>query len=224
MAERNLQFLHFLGLGGSGKDTQAAIVQEHTPDSVIISTGDIVRGCKDETSPYYRYYERLKPFLEGSANGGLIPDEVMIEVAKEETDIQLELGATTIIYTGFPRTPEQREKMDLMTKEYAIEEVNVESKYIFLDIPEDTSRGRAEIRRGKAESAGQPIRKDDRPEVVEKRIEEFRANTRPMLEGMTEGRVRRVEGVGTINEVARWTLEALDIIPNEDIIVRAALK
>lgn len=221
MTEKNIKFMHFLGLGGSGKDTQGAIVKEHTPNSVIISTGDIVRGCKDEASPYHRYYERLKPFLEGSANGGLIPDDVMIEVAKEETDIQLELGATTIIYTGFPRTPEQREKMDAMTKEYAKDGVNVESKYVFLDIPEDTSRERAKIRREKAEADGQPIRKDDKPEVVERRIEEFRANTRPMLDGMTDGRVRRVEGVGTINEVARWTLEALDITPSDELIVRA---
>jgi len=39
--------------------------------------------------------------------------------------------------------------------------------------------------------------------------------------GTGQGRVRRVEGVGTINEVARWTLEALDIVPSEELIVRA---
>ena len=98
---------------------------------------------------------------------------------------------------------------------------NSKTKYVLLNIPEAMSRERAKIRREKAAVDGVAPRRDDGEEVVETRLAEFKKNTEPMLASLDPIRLTVIDGVGTINDIARWTLDALDITPSDEIIARA---
>ena len=108
MTENNVNFYHFLGRGGAGKDTQANIAADHLPGSVVISTGDIVRGCKDENNYYHRYFDLLEEYLVGASAGKLVPDDVMIKIVELEVAAKVADGHSEFFFTGFPELQSNR--------------------------------------------------------------------------------------------------------------------
>jgi adenylate kinase len=220
--ENSIGIYGFTGRGSAGKDTQGELLKAELDNAVLISTGDIVRGAADPNSPYYEKYNAvIAPHLENSEKGGLVPDDVMVGIVQNEIEEAMANGARNFIFTGFPRTIGQAEEMEKMVERLRMSGAEVDYKNVCLLVPEQVSRNRAEWRRELAVLTNVPIRRDDQPEVVERRLAEYRANTMPMQEVLAKrGELIVVDGTGTIDNVRRKLLEALDITPSETLIRR----
>ena len=97
-----------MGAPGAGKGTQARLLQErlHFPQ---ISTGDMFRALKEETSPLADEVRALM------VAGKLVPDEVTIRVVRERT--AKEDCRNGYILDGFPRTPAQAAMLEELAAE-----------------------------------------------------------------------------------------------------------
>ena len=219
--QAELKLIYINGLAGSGKDTQAGIIAEHLPlTSKIISTGTIVREAME--SEKNQYHQILKDNFEQSRNGGLVDDMPILNIVIKEIDEGIGAGKDTQIFPGFERTKFQH---DFMNSHYAVYEqmgMLVRPVYFLLDIPESKSKNRAEERRNKAIANGETIRRDDYPDVVERRVKEFNEKIRPFSDYLDkEKKLIIIDGRDGIGVVARKVLTSLNIVPNEEIIQRA---
>ncbi len=97
-----------MGAPGAGKGTQARLLQERL-DLPQISTGDMFRALKEESSPLADEVRALM------VAGKLVPDEVTIRVVRERT--AKEDCRKGYILDGFPRTPAQAAMLDELAAE-----------------------------------------------------------------------------------------------------------
>lgn len=214
MENRKLVIICTLGRGGSGKDTQVELFTEeklrdgkknsnYLSESIKISTGDIIRKAQVAGEILYdKYYEDLKPYLEDSNSGGLIPDEIVLNIVEREI-AHLYLGGKRIFFfTGFPRTYDQ---LNSFCKWLMIlENDGIKTRVLFVDfhVDEQISRNRAKARREAAVKNGEKVRKDDDEKVVEKRLKTFRDYTEKMLEKLAEkDSLVKIEANRTIEEI-----------------------
>ncbi|MCA0421420.1 MAG: adenylate kinase, partial [Proteobacteria bacterium] len=156
--------LIFLGPPGAGKGTQAArIVAKHGIPQ--LSTGDMLRAAVAAGTPVG---QKAKAVMDA---GGLVSDEIVIGIVAdriEEADAK-----KGFILDGFPRTLAQAEALDKMLdgkglKLDAVLELKVDQTKLV-----DRIVRRAE----EARAAGQPVRKDDDPEVFKTRLEAYNRDT-----------------------------------------------
>lgn len=169
-----------LGPQGSGKGTQAKILAEKL-GIPHLSMGQLLREEATHDTELGRKVREL-------VNGGiLVSDEVAKAVLMQRlTESDTKDG---YILDGFPRNHEQYA---------AVQDIEQPTAVIVLNIPPAVSRERLEKR---AEIEG---RKDDTPEVIEKRLEIYRNDTLPIIdEYQARGVVREIDGVGSIEEVAK---------------------
>ena len=172
------------GPPGSGKGTQAAAVAGEL-GIVHVSTGDMLRAEVARGSELGRAVEPIM------ASGALVSDDLIVRVI--ESRMRWSDAGGGILLDGFPRTLPQAEALDAML-ERSGGRVGV---VLFLDVPEDVL-GERILRRAAEEG-----RSDDTPETVHRRMEVYESETAPVLE-YYERRgvdVRRVDGVGTVEEV-----------------------
>lgn len=226
MQNRKLIIICTLGRGGSGKDTQVELFTEeklrdgnpnpnYLENSIKISTGDIIRKAQIPGEILYdKYYEDLKPFIEDSNSGGLIPDEVVLNIVEREI-AHLYLGGVRIFFfTGFPRTIEQLNSFDKWMRVIRNDGIDTKSLYVSFEVDEETSRNRAKARRENAERKGEKIRRDDEEKVVEKRLATFREFTAKMLDKLKEeNRLVEIKADRTIEEIFEdFKIEIFNII------------
>jgi adenylate kinase len=97
--------LIFLGAPGSGKGTQAQMLQSHL-GIYSISTGDVLRK---EVANQSDIGKVAKSYMD---SGKLVPDEVVIDIIKNT--ITQKICAQGFILDGFPRTINQAIELDKM--------------------------------------------------------------------------------------------------------------
>ena len=101
-------YIVMLGAPGSGKGTAAKILSKKT-GLPHISTGDMFREqIKKET-------ELGKLANSYISNGGLVPDEVTIDIVRDR--LKWEDAKNGVILDGFPRTEAQAKALDEILKE-----------------------------------------------------------------------------------------------------------
>jgi adenylate kinase len=147
-------FVIFFGPPGCGKGTQAKQVKDEL-GLAQISTGELFRKHLNEKTPL-----GLKA-QEYMSKGELVPDEITIGMVRErlqQPDCQR--GA---IFDGFPRTGEQAVALDNLLNELGSKLCMV----IDFELPIEISRQRLLGR--------QEGRADDKPEVIEKRLNDHAA-------------------------------------------------
>lgn len=189
--------LVLLGPPGSGKGTQAVRLTERLAVAHL-STGDMLRAAVAAKTPV-----GLKA-AEIMARGDLVPDEVVIGVIADR--IQEPDCAKGFILDGFPRTVAQAEGLDALMRERGLPLDAV----IELSVDEGALLARIE---GRAKETG-GARADDNPETVKRRLEVYRAQTAPVSAYYeTSGRLRRVDGMQTIDEV---TKEIADLLESQE--------
>jgi len=209
----------FLGPPGAGKGTQArrAAARWGVP---WIATGDMLRETVAAGSPLGR---RAKAFLEG---GELVPDEVVIDLVAERLD--RDDARKGFLLDGFPRTLAQAEALERLLAERGA----ALDRVLDFEVGEEELVRRLSGRRicgrcgacyhvhfsppraeGRCDRCGEALvqREDDRPETVRRRLQVYRAATRPLVEHYrARGVLETVPGEGTVEEVFQAVLTAAE--------------
>ena len=181
--------LILLGPPGAGKGTQAQrLVEAH--GIVQLSTGDMLRAAVaagTETGL------KAKAIMDA---GELVSDDIVNAIVAERID-EADC-ANGFILDGYPRTLAQADAVDAMLSERglsldAVVELVVDDKALV---------GRIVKRAEEAKAAGQPVRKDDTPEVFAERLQEYYKKTAPLTGYYYAKRqLRVVDGMKSIDEV-----------------------
>mgnify|MGYP001852097752 FL=1 len=188
-----------LGAPGSGKGTLAKKISRDfgLPQ---ISTGDLFRAIVKLDSPLAN---RVKEIM---ASGGLVPDEITIEMVKDRIEkSDCEKG---FILDGFPRTVAQAKALEDFAK---IDSV------ILVELPNETIIERLSSRRtcpkcGEIYSiednpeqvckkCNTPLiqRDDDKPDTIKHRLEVYETSTAPLINFYSD-RLFKVSSAGTPEE------------------------
>ena len=205
--------LIFIGPPGAGKGTQAArLVERH--GLAHISTGDMLRAAVKAGTP-------LGKEAEGYMSAGkLVPDSVIIGLVTER--IQEPDCNAGFMLDGFPRTVPQAEALDAALTDAGIALDHVLVLEVADDLivnritgrrtdPETGTIYHLEFKPPPAEVRGRLVhRKDDTEEACRARLAVYHSQTSPIVpfyEG--KGLVRKVDGVGSLDEVSTRIVAAL---------------
>ena len=181
----------FLGAPGAGKGTQAKrLVEEHRV--LHVSSGDMLREHRAAGTELGQEAQRYMD------DGQLVPDELIIAMVLDRIS-KPDAGSAWIL-DGFPRTLPQAQSLDQsLTAESAVSHV------VFFDVPHAILFRRLTGRRTCSNSSCGAIwhtefnptrvedvcdtcgsnlvqRPDDRSEVVETRLQEYKSLTEPLLD------------------------------------------
>jgi adenylate kinase len=189
--------LILLGPPGAGKGTQAQRLAEKYA-IVQLSTGDMLRAAVQAGTPVGR---KAKDIM---ARGDLVPDDVVVAIVSDRID-QPD-ARNGFVLDGFPRTVPQAEALDRMLAAKGMQLDGV----IEIKVDEKALLDRIETRIGQMRARGEKIRADDNPESLKTRLNAYRVQTAPLLDYYgKKGLVRTVDGMGSIDEVARAIGRAL---------------
>ena len=205
--------LVLMGPPGSGKGTQARRMVDDL-GFVQLATGDLFRAHLSQGT---ELGELAQSYM---SKGRYVPDDVTVKMVRER--LASIPRKTRIVFDGFPRTVAQAEALERLLKECGRSLASV----ILLDVPRDELLKRLGARAtcsrcqtvyslavrppkvpGVCDRCGGPVsataRTDESPEVVKKRLEVYEAETKPVIEYYeTRGLLKRVSGVGTMDEIA----------------------
>jgi adenylate kinase len=183
--------LILLGPPGAGKGTQAQrLVAKHS--IIQLSTGEMLRAAAAAGTPVGL---RAKEIMAG---GGLVPDEIVIGIISERLD-QPDMK-NGFILDGFPRTVPQAAALDELLKRKHIKLDAV----VELRVNESALLQRVETRVAEMRARGEDVRIDDTPEVLAKRLAQYRSLTEPLIHYYSERRkLLTVDGMMTIEQVTR---------------------
>src|SRR5947208_16742910 len=183
--------LILLGPPGAGKGTQAQrLVQKH--GIIQLSTGEMLRAAAAAGTPVGLQAKEIM------AGGGLVPDEIVIGIISDRLD-QPDMKRGFIL-DGFPRTVPQAAALDELLKKKHIRLDAV----IELRVNESGLLQRVETRVAEMRARGEEVRIDDTPEVLAKRLAQYRSLTEPLIHYYSERRkLLTVDGMMTIEQVTR---------------------
>jgi adenylate kinase len=214
--------LILLGPPGAGKGTQANFIREKFAIPQI-STGDMLRAAVKAGTPLGIAAKKVMDA------GQLVSDDIIISLVRE----RLGHGDCTrgYLFDGFPRTIPQAE---------AMKAADVRIDYVLeIDVSDEEIITRMSGRRvhpasgrtyhvkfnpprveGRDDATGEPLvqRDDDREETVRKRLEVYRAQTRPLIDyygkwaasgDAKAPRYRRISGQGAVDQIRDRTFAAL---------------
>jgi adenylate kinase len=200
-----------LGAPGAGKGTQAARLQA-VRGMLQLSTGDMLREAVAAGTPIGL---KAKAVME---RGELVSDAIVSALIGERLDAASDRGA---IFDGFPRTRAQAEALDLLLSErgryldhvieLAVDEEELVKRIVGRFTCAKCGTGYHDTFRptqvpGVCDVCGSTEfkrRPDDNEQTVRTRMAEYRAKTAPILPFYeARGLVRRVNGMGSIEEVA----------------------
>ncbi len=214
--------LILLGAPGAGKGTQATFICQKYGIPQI-STGDMLRAAVKAGTPLGIEAKKIMDA------GGLVSDELIINLVKDR--IAQPDCAQGFLFDGFPRTIPQAE---------AMKAAGVKLDYVLeIDVPFEAIVERMSGRRshpasgrtyhvkfnppkvqGQDDVTGEPLvqRDDDKEETVNKRLEVYSAQTRPLVDyydnwakqdPAAAPKYRAISGTGSVESIATSAFEAL---------------
>ncbi|MBQ9693766.1 MAG: adenylate kinase [Kiritimatiellae bacterium] len=214
-----MEIVILLGAPGSGKGTLAV---ELAKVSGIrhLSSGDLLRAAVKDGTPAGM---KAKTFMD---TGNLVPDELIAEMIEDV--VRADTKTQTLLLDGFPRNVPQAEILAGMMARVGV----MLRCALLLDVPDDVVIRRISGRRvcpacgagfnvdtlppkqdGICDncSAELIIRKDDKPETVQHRLEVYAAQTFPLIE-YYRGAEKLVTIDGSSDDLAWKTQAALQKI------------
>ena len=217
--------LILLGPPGAGKGTQAGFITARFGIPQV-STGDMLRAAIKAGTPLGQAAREVID------RGQLVPDEVVIELVHRR--LEAPDCRSGYLFDGFPRTIAQAE---------AMRSAGVPIDCVLeIDVPDEEIIARMGGRRvhlasgrtyhdkfnppkvaGRDDVTGEPLvqREDDREATVRKRLEVYKAQTRPLIEyyrrwaasgDARAPRLLKVSGIGGIEQIRDRALHALEAI------------
>ncbi|SFJ81667.1 Adenylate kinase [Bosea sp. OK403] len=189
--------LIFLGPPGAGKGTQAArIVEAHGIPQ--LSTGDMLRAAVAAGTPIGI---KAKSVMD---SGALVSDDIVIGIVAER--IEHADAKKGFILDGFPRTLAQAEALDAMLASKGLKL----DKVLELKVDQTKLVDRIVKRAEEARAAGQPVRKDDDPEVFKTRLEAYNRDTAVVAPYYAKrGQLTDIDGMQPIDAVTAAIEKAL---------------
>ena len=186
-----------LGPPGAGKGTQAKRLQD-ARGMVQLSTGDMLREARTSGTEMGR---KVAAVLDG---GGLVTDDIVIGLIDEKLAMA---GHGGFIFDGFPRTLKQADALgELLARKGLTLDAVIE-----LVVDDEALVGRIVKRADDARAAGQPVRRDDTPEVFEVRLREYYKNTAPLVGYYwAKGDLVQIDGMAEMQTVAEAIAKVLD--------------
>jgi adenylate kinase len=206
-----------LGAPGSGKGTQASRIAA-AQRWVHLSTGDLFRMHLANGTPLGQL---AKSYLD---RGDLVPDEVTVDMVRHR--LERVPPDARVIYDGFPRTVKQAESLDALLQELG----RALAGAVLLDVPREelvrrmTRRAtcvncqtvynldaQPPKREGVCDKCGGRVvqRSDETPELIERRLDVYERQTKPLVDLYAKrGGLRRVDGLGSLEDVGRRVAEA----------------
>jgi adenylate kinase len=178
-----------LGPPGAGKGTQAVRLVERLGIPQL-STGDMLRAAVAAGTPVGM---KAKAVMD---SGALVSDDIVVGIIADR--IEEPDAKKGFILDGFPRTVAQAEAFDSMLSD----------KGLKLDCVIEFKVNEAELvdrivkRAKETEARGEPVRKDDNPDVFKTRLEAYRTQTAPLSAYyQSKDALRTVDGMRPIDEV-----------------------
>lgn len=214
--------LILLGAPGAGKGTQAAFICQKYGIPQI-STGDMLRAAVKAGTPLGVAAKKVMDA------GQLVSDDIILGLVEER--LKQPDCAKGYLFDGFPRTLPQADAMK--ARGVAIDWV------LEIEVPDEEIVQRMSGRRvhpasgrtyhvkfnpprveGRDDVSGEPLvqRDDDREETVKKRLDVYRAQTRPLVDyykgwaasgDARAPKYRKISGLGPVDEVTRRAIAAL---------------
>jgi adenylate kinase len=204
--------LILLGPPGAGKGTQAQRLV-HKYNIVQLSTGEMLRAAVAAETPIGLQAKDIM------ASGALVPDEVVVGIISDRLD-QPDMK-NGFILDGFPRTVPQAVALDELLKKKHIKLDAV----VELRVNESALLNRVESRVAEMRARGEEVRIDDTPEVLSKRLANYRTQTEPLIHYYSERRkLLTVDGMMTIEHVTREINRILTAIGATEPKVAASAK
>jgi len=185
------------GPPGIGKGTQAKLLAEN-PKYFHFSTGDMFRALKKD--PVMKNSEIGKTVAELIEGGNFVPDDLTIRLffkTIEEYIQQKKFNPKKqiLLLDGIPRNSKQVELIK--------EKINV-VKLIYFYCSDDNVL--VERLKKRAVHEG---RKDDREEVIRKRLEIYKKDTEDVLKEYDESLILRINGMNTIEEIYKEVISKM---------------
>ncbi len=178
-----------LGPPGAGKGTQAVRLVERLGIPQL-STGDMLRAAVAAGTPVGI---KAKAVMD---SGALVSDDIVIGIIADR--IEEQDAKYGFILDGFPRTVAQAEAFDAMLADKGLKlDCVIEFKVNETELVDRI------VRRAKeTEARGEPVRKDDNPDVFKTRLEAYRNQTAPLSAYYAQkGALKTVDGMEPIDEV-----------------------
>jgi adenylate kinase len=182
--------LILLGPPGAGKGTQATrLMSKHGIPQ--LSTGDMLRAAVAAGTPIGK---KAKAVMDA---GQLVADDIMVGIIAdriEEADAQ-----RGFILDGFPRTVAQADALEAMLKNKGLKLDAV----VELVVDQAALVGRIVNRAKETAARGEPVRRDDDPEVFKTRLEAYNRDTAVVSPYYAQrGQLTRIDGMAPIDRVA----------------------
>lgn len=193
--------LILLGPPGAGKGTQAEriVAGFGIPQ---LSTGDMLREAVELGT---KTGVHAKEIME---RGDLVPDDLVVSVVADRLDHPD--AANGFILDGFPRTLAQAEALD---KELYQRGLRLDA-VLELRVDESVLIDRVKTRAQHTAARGEVVRSDDTPEVCERRLDIYRAQTAPVIDHYrSQGLLTSIDGLQPIEAVAEDLAAAIASVP-----------
>jgi adenylate kinase len=209
-----------LGLPGAGKGTQAQKLQAKLGVPLIVM-GDILRSAIEQKTPVGIEAEKYV------SQGKLAPDSVVIEIVKQRLK-QKDTGKGFLL-DGFPRTSEQAKSLE---QELVAQKRNI-TYVIYYGISDAVALQRICGRRickkcgaiyhidnhppktmDICDACGNKLtqRKDDTPEVIRQRLQDYHRETAPLLQYYGQRKLLlEIPAERSMEEILQDTLHKLKI-------------
>lgn len=178
-----------LGPPGAGKGTQSEriVARFGIPQ---LSTGDMLRAAVAAGTAIGL---QARAVMEA---GGLVSDAIVVGIVADR--IEEPDARAGFILDGFPRTVAQAEALDAMLDEKGLSL----SAVVEFKVDQNALVGRIAKRAQETAARGQPVRKDDTPEVFTSRLDAYRVQTAPLSAYYAaSGMLRTVDGMKPIDAV-----------------------
>jgi adenylate kinase len=192
--------LILLGPPGAGKGTQAQRLAKSL-NIPQLSTGDMLRAAVAAGTPIGL---KAKAVME---SGALVSDDIVVGIINDR--IEEPDASRGFILDGFPRTVAQARALEAMLAAKGLRlDAAIE---LTVDAPKLVERI---VRRAQeASAAGQPVRKDDDPEVFKSRLAAFERDTAAVAPFYRErGILHEVDGMAPIQDVAKAIDSVLSVV------------